>query len=143
MTYQPKAPAIIDSQMYGIEDRYTQLGRDGFAKLMATRLRDPRPRREVLDAIARLLDPHPDDDLALIVVRRSKGNPKMRWTKRNEDIEIAREVLHFEEEWLRSGKKGRGLRKKAIGDIVERRGISEHKVRQALKILPLIPKVIR
>jgi hypothetical protein len=139
MTYQPKAPFLTDSRMYGIEHWYTKLGADGFAKLMATRLRDPRPKREILDAIARLLDPHPNDDLALVMVRRRKGNPKMRWTKRAEDIEIVREVLNFEEEWDKSGKPRRGRRKNAVDEIAAKHGIGKGTVREALKILSLIP----
>jgi hypothetical protein len=140
VTYQPKSPTLTDSRMCGIEHWYTKLGADGFAKLMATRLRDPRPRREILDAVARLLDPRPDDDLALKIVRRSKGNPKMRWTKRAEDLDIVSEVLNFEDEWDKSGKLRRGRRKNAVGEIAKKRGISEGKVRQALKVLSLIPR---
>jgi hypothetical protein len=108
MTYRLKAPAIIDANMATVEQLYTKLGADGFAKLMARTLRDPAPRREILDAIARLLDPRPDDDLRLVVKRRSRGNTKMRQTKRREDIEIALAVLNFE---LQSGS---GSRKKPL-----------------------------
>jgi hypothetical protein len=139
MTYQPKAPAINDSSMYTIERLYTELGADAFAKLIATRLRDPRPKREILDAVARLLDPRPNDDLALKIVRRSKGNPKMRWTKRNEEIGIVSDVLDFKIKYLESGKPPRGSTKKAVGEIAKKRGISEGKVRLALRIQSLIP----
>jgi hypothetical protein len=137
MTYQLKAPAILDANMTAVEHLYTMLGADGFAKLMAEALRDPMPRREILDAVARLLDPCPDDDLRLVVERRSAGNTKMRWSKRREDIEIALAVLIFERE---CGLPKRGIRKKAVGEIATKRGISDSKVWQALKVLPLIPK---
>src|SRR5262245_16159057 len=100
MTYRLKAPAILDANMGGVEHFYTKLGPAGFAKLMAEALRDPIPRREILDAVARLLDPQADDDLRLVVERRSPGNTKMQWTQRREDIQIALEVLNFEVEYL-------------------------------------------
>lgn len=108
MTYQLKAPATIDAGMAVVEQLYTRHGAAGFAKLIAKPLRDPMPRREILDAVVRLLDPHPDDDLALVVVRRTAGNTKMRQTKRLEDIHIALAVLNFELEYLESGKPGHG-----------------------------------
>src|SRR5262245_20019212 len=140
MSYRLKAPAIIDASMHSVEHFYTKLGADGFAKLMAIRLRDPRPRREILDAVARLLDPRPDDDLALVIKRRSPGNTKMRWTKRHEDIDIAGEVQTYLLEYLAAGNPKRGSVKKAVGEIAGKRGISPGKVRQALKVLSLIPK---
>jgi hypothetical protein len=141
MTYQPKSPAIIDASMGGIEYWYTKLGAEGFAKLIAARLRDRFPHREVLDAVARLLDPQPDDKLKLVLVHHGRGNPtKMPWTKRREDIEIAQEVNQYEMEWTAAGKPSRGRRKKAVGEIAARRKISPHKVLKALKVLDLIPK---
>src|SRR4051812_109135 len=140
MTYQLKAPALTVGSMLGVEYWYTKLGADGYAKLIAARLRDPLPQREVLDAVARLFDPQPDDDLQLVIKRRSAGNTTMRWTKRTEDIEIAWEVQKFCIEWLKAGKPMRGSRKKAVGEIAAKREISQHKVRQALKVLSLIPK---
>ncbi len=137
MTYRLKAPAIIDANMAIVEQLYTKHGPDGFAKLMAEALREPMPRREILDAIARLLDPRPDDDLRLVVKRRSRGNTKMRQTKCREDIEIALAVLNFE---LESGNSKRGIRKKAVGEIADERGISPATVRKALRVLPRIPK---
>ena len=135
MTYRLKAPAIIDANMAIVEYLYTKHGPDGFAKLMAEALRSPEPRREILDAIARLLDPRPDDDLRLVVKRRSPGNTKMRQTKRGEHIEIALEVLNFEFE---SG--GSKLRKEAVGEIAAARSISKSKVEKALRVLSGIPK---
>jgi len=140
MTYRLKALAVIDANMATVEQLYTRLGADRFANLMAEALQDPMPRREILDAIARLLDPHPDDDLRLVVERRSAGNTKMRWTKRCEDIEIALAVLNFQQQYVESGNPMRGSRKKAVGEIAHERGISDGKVRQALKVLSLIPK---
>jgi hypothetical protein len=137
MTYRLKAPAIFDANMAGVEHLYTNLGAEGFAKLMAEALRSPEPRREILDAIARLLDPRPDDDLRLVVERRSPGNTKMRETKRYDDIQIALAVLNFE---LESGNSKRGSRKKAVGEIAAARGISTSKVEKALRVLSLIPK---
>ena len=101
---------------------------------MATRLRDPRPRREILDAVARLLDPRPDDDLALKIVRRSKGNPKMRWTKRAEDLYIVSEVLNFEDEWVKSGR-GRQYRCAVIA-----RPVAVVLCGGAIDVLPLSPR---
>jgi hypothetical protein len=134
MTYQLKAPTIIDANMATVEQLYTGLGADPFAKLMAEALRVPMPRREILDAIARLLDPQPDDDLRLVVERRSPGNTKMRQTKRREDIDIALDVLNFQIE------SGNSSRKKAVGEIAAARGISKSKVEKALRVLSLIPK---
>jgi hypothetical protein len=139
MTYRLKAPAIIDANMATVEQLYTGLGADRFAKLMAEALRNPEPRREILDAIARLLDPHPDDDLRLVVERRSRGNRMMRWTKRAKDIHIALAVLNFEEEWDKSGKPRRGRRKNAVDETSKRAGIGKGTVREALKILSKIP----
>jgi hypothetical protein len=139
MTYRMKAPAVIDAKMAAAEQLFTTLGAAGFAKLMAEALRDPTPRREILDTIARLLDPHPDDDLALVVERRSAGNTKMQWTKRREDIEIALAVLNFQRKYVEDYPM-RGSRKKAVGRIADERGISDSKVQQALKVLSLIPK---
>jgi hypothetical protein len=140
MTYEPKAPFLTDAQMYGIEQWYTKLGPDGFAKLMATHLRLLMPQREVLDAIARLLDPLPDDDLRLVVERRARGSTMMRWTKRAQDIDIVRDVLVFEEEWDKSGKPKRGRRKNAVDAVADKLGIGKGTVREALKILSRIPK---
>ena len=95
MTYRYKAGAILDSNMHSVEQLYTKLGADAFAKLLAAHLRDPSPRRKILDAVARLLDPSPDDDLKLVITRRSAGNTTMRWTKRAEDIRIALAVQEF------------------------------------------------
>ena len=135
MTYRLKAPAIFDANMAGVEHLYTNLGAEGFAKLMAEALRSPEPRREILDAIARLLDPRPDDDLRLVVERRSPGNTKMRQTKCREDIDISLEVLSLE---LESGNSK--LRKEAVGEIAAARGISKSKVEKALRVLSRIPK---
>ncbi len=140
MTYRLKAPAIIDANMAIVEQFFTKLGPDGFAKLMAEALRDPMPRREILDAVARLLDPCPNDDLRLVVERRSAGNTKMRWSKRREDIEITLAVLNFQREYLGSGNPKRGSRKKAVGEIAKKRGISPGKVEKALGVLSLVPK---
>ena len=140
MTYQLKAPAIFDANMGGVEHLYTKLGPAGFAKVMAEALRNPMPRREILNAVARLLDPRPDDDLRLVVERRTPGNTKMRWTQRLEEIQIALEVLNFETEYLESGTPKRGSRKKAVGEIAAARSISPHTVWKALRVLSLIPK---
>jgi hypothetical protein len=137
MTYQPKAPAIIDANMAVIEEIFAKTGADGLASLIATRLRNPCPDRAVLDAVARLLEPHDDDDLALVVVRRSAGNTKTRSTQRLDDIKLAMAVLHCEQE--DSGAK-RGIRKRAVDTVANREGISKAKVLKALKVLPLIPK---
>jgi hypothetical protein len=137
MTYRLKAPAIIDANMTTIELLYTERGSDGLTKIMAAHLRTPMPRREILDGIARLLDPRPDNDLALVIVRRSRGNTKMRWTKRREDIDIAGEVQDFLLEYLAAGNPKRGSIKKAVGEIAGKRGIGPGKVRQALKVLSL------
>jgi len=126
--------------MYAVERYFTTLGPDGFAKLMATRLRDPEPRREILHAIARLLDPRPDDDLRLVVERRSRGTTKMRWTKRAEQLDIVSEVLDFQIKYLESGKPPRGSQKKAVGEIAAKRGIKPSTVYKALKVQSLIPK---
>jgi len=134
MTYRLKAPAIIDANMATVEQLYTGLGADRFAQLMAEALREPMPPREILDAIARLLDPQPDDDLRLVVERRSPGNTKMRQTKRREDIDIALDVLNLEIE------SGNSSRKKTVGEIAAARGISKSKVEKALRVLSLIPK---
>jgi hypothetical protein len=139
MTYQLKAPAVIDASMAAVEYWYTKLGADEFAKMMAARLRDPLPRREVLDAVARLLDPQPKDQLRLVLKRRNRA-PKMRWTKRREDIDIAIEVEQFQMEWLLAGKPKRGSRKKAVGVVAKKRGIGSDKVQQALRVLSLIPR---
>jgi hypothetical protein len=141
MTYRLKAPAIIDANMTTIEQLYMELGADGLAKIMAAHLRAPMARREILDGVARLLDPRPGDDLALVIVRSSPGNPKLRWIKRREDIDIAYEVETYLEEYLAAGNPKRGSIKKAVGEIADNRGISPSKVRQAhSKILSLIPK---
>ena len=120
--------------MATVEQLYTGLGADRFAQLMAEALREPMPPREILDAIARLLDPQPDDDLRLVVERRSPGNTKMRQTKRREDIDIALDVLNLEIE------SGNSSRKKTVGEIAAARGISKSKVEKALRVLSLIPK---
>lgn len=140
MTYQLKAPAIIDAIMATVEQLYTGLGADRFAKLMAEAMREPMPRREILDAIARLLDPQPDDDLRLVVGRRSPGNTKMRQTKRREDIEIALEVEEWLLDYLAAGNPKRGSIKKALGTIADKRDISKSKVEKALRVLSRIPK---
>jgi hypothetical protein len=155
MTYRYKAPEITDARMYAIEHCYTKLGPDGFAKLMATGLReaakflseyefdegDPVPHREILESVARLLDPRPDDDLQLIVERRRQGNPKLRWIQRAEDIEIAREVEHYLWEHLAAGKPNRGSIKLAAREIAKKRGINASTVEQThRKIRRMIPK---
>jgi len=140
MTYKPKAPAIIDANMSTIEQLYVERGPDGLAKLMAAHLRLSMPNRLILDGVGRLLDPQPDDDLELVVVRRRAGNSKTRWVQRREDIEIAREVQHYQAEHLRAGKPLRGSKKKAVGEIAAKRGISPAKVAKALKVLDSIPK---
>ena len=139
MAYRLKAPAIIDANMAIVEHLFTKHGPDGFAKLMAKALREPMPRREILDAVVRLLDPHPDDDLRLVVKRRSAGNTKMKWTKRSEDIEIALEVEEWLLDYLAAGSPKRGSIKKAVGTIADKRSISQGKVQQARKVLSLIP----
>jgi hypothetical protein len=127
--------------MATIEQLYAERGADGLAKLIAAHLRLSMPNRLILDGVARLLDPQPDDDLALVVVRRSAGNTKTRWIKRREDIEIAREVQKYLREYLAAGKPRRGSVKKAVGDIADKRGIKSAKVQQALNnVRPLIPK---
>src|SRR5262245_20345936 len=134
MTYRLKAPDIIDANMAIVELLYTKHGPDGFAKLMTEALREAMPRREILDAIARLLDPRRDDDLRLVIKRRRPGNTKMRQTKRREDIDIALAVLNFQIE------SGNSSRKKAVGEIAAARSISKSKVEKALRVLSLIPK---
>jgi hypothetical protein len=101
----------------------------------------PMPHPEILESVARLLDPRPDDDLALILVRRSKGNPKMRWTKRAKDIKIALEVEQFLIAHLTAGKPMRGSIKLAAREIAKKRGINASTVEQThRKIRRMIPK---
>jgi len=134
MTYRLKAPDIIDANMAIVEHLYTKHGPDGFAKLIAEALLAPMPPRQILDAVVRLLDPCPGDNLRLVVERRSRGNTKMRQTKRREDIDIALDVLNFQIE------PGNSSRKKAVGEIATARSISKSKVEKALRVLSLIPK---
>src|SRR5262245_16765837 len=142
MTYRLKAPAIIDAKMATVELLYTEHGAGGFAKLMAKALRrDPMPHREILDSVARLLDPGPNDDLRLVVERRRAGNTKMKWTQRSEEIEISSEVEEWLLDYLASGNPKHGSIKKDVGEIAQKRGISDSKVRQArCKVLSQIPK---
>jgi hypothetical protein len=141
MTYRPKAPAVLDAGMAHAEQLFVQLGADGLARNIAARLRDPAPRREILDVVARLLDPRPRDELALVVKRRRRGNASTKWTKRVKDIEIAKTVQEFEREYLRAGKSKNGSRSFAVAKAAEELRISKAAVREALRqILPLIPK---
>jgi hypothetical protein len=97
---------------------------------------------EILESVARLLDPQPDDDLQLVITRRGPGNPKMRWTKRAEDIKIAREVEQYLIAHLTAGKPVRGSIKLAAREIAKKHpGISASTVEQThRKIRNLIPK---
>jgi hypothetical protein len=141
MTYRLKAPAVIDASMVIVEQLYAKHGADGLAKIMAKALRDPMPRQEILHSVARLLDPGPNDDLRLVVERRRRGNTKMQWTKRSEDIELSLEVLEWLLDYLAAGNPKRGSIKKAVGAVADNRSMSEGKVRQALKVRSLIPNI--
>lgn len=140
MTYRLKAPAIIDANMAIVEHLFTKHGPDGFAKLMAEALRSPKPRREILDAVVRLLDPRPDDDLRLVVERRRPGNTKMRQTKRAEDIRIALAEEEFLLKYLEGGNPKHGSRKKAVGEIAAVLDIGPDRVCKALRVLRDIPR---
>jgi hypothetical protein len=140
MTYQRKAPFLVDPYMT-VEQLYTKLGADAFAKLMAAHLRQDWPRREILDAVVRLLDPPSDDDLKLVIERRSRGNPKLKGVKRIEEIEIAQEVENFLEEYLAAGNPKRGSIKFVAGKIAGKRGIKANTVEQThRKIRRIIKK---
>ena len=140
MTYRLKSPAIIDANMAIVEHLFTKHRPDGFAKLMAEALRSPKPRQEILDAVVRLLDPRPDDDLRLVVERRRSGNTKMRQTKRAEDIRIALAEEEFLLKYLEAGNPKHGSRKKAVGEIAAALGIGPDRVWKALRVLRDIPR---
>jgi hypothetical protein len=138
---QPKAPAVIDANMAGVEKLFAERGATDLAKLIADRLREPAPKPEILDTVARLLDPRPGDELRMVIERTRKGNPKVtRLAKRADDIRIALAVLKAEQK-AGAGKPQRGYRKGAIARVAHQLGISESKARQALsQILRRIPK---
>jgi hypothetical protein len=143
MTYRPKAPAIIDGNMVAIEQIFAEKGAEGVARIIAKRLRESNPERAILDGVARLLDPQPGDDLELVIKRRGAGNPKTKWDKRADDIKVALAVLDCEERLKanrrKDGKTERGIRKLAIGEIAEQRGIKDSTVRKTMRVLSLIP----
>jgi hypothetical protein len=125
--------------MATVEKIFEERGGEGLAQLIAKKLRGANPHQAIIEMVARLLDPQPDDDLALVVERRSRGNTKTKWVQRKNDIEIAAAVVNYELEHVKGGKPV--LRKVAIGKIANQRRITDRRVRQALSnVLPMIPR---
>jgi hypothetical protein len=142
MTYQRKAP-WFDASMAEVESLFIEMGAANYTRLLAKRLREPSsPQREdLLDIVARLLDPRPDDQLEMVVQRRGPGNI-LKGAKRINDIKIA---LAFEECRLARVTAGeeRGVVKAAAGDAAKKLGggITDRQVREAHKRMQrLFPK---
>ena len=123
---------IADDALYMalLEQLFLKKGPDSIARLMAARLRDPSPHRAVLDLVAQMLDPQGDFFLKLVVVPRGRGKPetKLKWTKRVNDVAIAKAVLHYQQEL--GNKYGSG--KRAVSQVAELFAVSEGKVRKAM-----------
>jgi hypothetical protein len=107
-----------------IEQLFLMGGPTAVAEFLAARLRDPSPHRDVLDMVARSLDPQNDDYLKLLVVRQRRGK---RWTKHVNDQAIAKTILRYRQELGR-----KRLSKVAVGDIADQFEISEAKVRKVI-----------
>jgi hypothetical protein len=136
--YKLKAP-WFDSSMASTEHLFLKMGAANYARLLAERLREANPRQEILDSVARLLDPRPGDQLELVVRRRGPGKI-LKGVKRHEDIKIALAFEKFHAAHLSAGKK-HGAVKLAVGDTAKQFGITDREVREARKrMLRSIPK---
>jgi hypothetical protein len=107
-----------------IEQLYEINGPATVARLLAWRLRKPSPRREVLDMVARWLDPESNDCFKLVVARRRGGKSP---TKQLNDQTIAKAILRSQQRlgWKR-------LSKEEVGDIADQFNISDAKVRKVI-----------
>jgi hypothetical protein len=140
MTYQRKAP-WFDASMATVESLLTEMGATNYTRLLAEHLRDPSPRREILDIVARLLDPRPEDQLEMVVQRRMRGKI-LKGAKRINDLKIA---LAFEECHLArlSAGEERSAVKLAEGDAARKLGggVTDRQVREARnRMRRLLPK---
>jgi hypothetical protein len=108
----------LDEQLFAIE------GPTSFASLLVWRLRQPSPARVVLDQIARMLDPSEDSYLKLKVVRQKKGKTATKYVN---DAAVAKAIRQSQQELGR-----KSLSKTERGEIADRFGISDAKVRQVI-----------
>ena len=137
--YKLKAP-WFDSGMASTEHLFSKMGAADYARLLAMRLRESNPRREILNSVARLLDPRPGDQLELVVRRRRPGKI-LKNVKRHDDIKITLAFEKFHAEHLSAGKPKYGAVKAAMKDAATKFGITDRAVREArARMLRLVPK---
>jgi hypothetical protein len=137
--YKLKAP-WFDSGMASDEKLFTEMGAPGYARLIAKHLREPSPHREILDSVARLLDPRPGDQLELIIRRRRPGRV-LKGVKRYDDLKIALAFGKSHVVHLSAGKPSYGAVKAAVADTATKLGVTEREVRGARsRMRRLIPK---
>jgi hypothetical protein len=118
MTDNDAVGMALDEQLFAIQ------GPTSIASLLAWRLRQPSPGRVILDQIARMLDPSEDSYLKLKVVRQKKGKSATKYVN---DAAIAKAILQSQQELGR-----KSLSKTERGEIADRFGISDAKVRQVI-----------
>lgn len=123
--------AVTDHAIYMalIEQLFEIEGPTAIASLLAELLRDPSPHREVLDIVARWLDPQGDDCFRLVVERRRCGK---RWTKYVNDAAINKAVSEVQQELIDAGKPKHGSKGRAVRKVAKRFEISQIKVRKAI-----------
>jgi hypothetical protein len=115
-----------DTVLAVTEQLFELAGPDVFARWLASKLREKTPNRGLLEMVARMLDPKPDDYLKLVVERRRSGKT---WTRRANDAALAKATTKYQ----RALGNKHGDQQKAIKKVAEQFGVSKATVLKALR----------
>jgi hypothetical protein len=99
---------------------------DRIAKFLASELREGTPKRELLDMVARMLDPGINDYFKLVVARRRGGKT---WTRQANDAALAKAAI----KWKRALGNKHGDQKKAVAKTAKQFEVSKATVLKALR----------